>query len=201
MFGFIRKILYLFLITLIILLFNQCSDPEEQKGLYNIDSLKIGDIVTDSILGVQFNPPKKWFPAQTEVSDKVIRQMSYADRYFVDYLYVATNLFYQPDNKSVLNIGQVKYREKDTLGIPNLEKYITQSTKKFQKADMKIDKFQFNDREYTRLKVNYGVWFTYRILFFNNNGKLVQFEYSTQQKYASKELLGIESSIGSIKFL
>jgi aromatic ring-opening dioxygenase catalytic subunit (LigB family) len=100
-----------------------------------------------------------------------------------------------------LNIGYIVLRDKEGNSEVSLDEYVKQSTEKWKNAEVEKSTFSKNGIDFTRLDIDYGVWHTVRIIFHNASGKLVQFEYSTQQKKKEAELPWIEASIGTIRLM
>ncbi len=190
--NFKKYIIYILLI-LNVLLFTNCSKSSKEISISNIDSTLIGTAVIEKQLGIKYNPPEMWISANAGLKKPPDRKIRYGVATFAP-----VNLFYNAGNKSVLNLGKIIPKNPNTF---DLETYITQSTKKFEKGNIKRDSFEKDGVEFVRMKITFGVWFTYRIIFKNKQGKYIQFDYSLQSKYKKDELSAIVSSVGSIRLI
>ena len=190
----IKKYIIYILMIFAMFLISNCSNKSKEISISNIDSTLIGKTVTENQLGIKYNPPIKWLSANAGLHRPPDRKIKYGVATFAP-----VNLFYNAGNKAVLNIGEIISQNSNTKF--DLEKYISQSSKKFEAGKIERDKFSNNDIDFIRFRIKFGVWFTYRLIFKNKNGKYIQFDYSLQSKIKNIEMPSIVSSIGSIQLL
>ncbi len=193
-------ILFISLVALGYLVFS-CGEEEKKFDVFNVDSTRIAAEVTDSNLGVKFNPPKLWKGADSEIQEKRTVNLDYSKRTFRSFVYTATGLYYNAGRRSVLSIGYLTLRENKEDKVPTLDDYVVQSTEKWKDPKVRKTTFSKNGIDFTRMDIEYGVWYTVRILFYNKSGELVQFEYSTQLNKKEAELPWIKASIGTIRLM
>ena len=189
----IKKYTIYILILGSLIIISNCSKTKNVVSIYNIDSTLIGTGVADKYLNIQYNPPKRWISANAGLRKPPGREIKYSTATFAP-----VNLFYNAGDKAVLNIAEITPNDTNKFDI---EAYIHQSIKKFEDGNIERDSFEKNGVEFIRMKITFGVWFTYRIIFKNKLGKYIQFDYSLQSKYKMDELPAIVSSVGSIRLI
>ncbi len=190
----IKKFTIHILIILSLILISNCSDKNQTISISNIDSTLIGKTITESDLGIKYNPPKMWISASKKLQNSPDRKIRYGAA-----VYSPINIYFDAGNKAVLSLGEIVPNDADKKF--DLENYIHQLTKRIDKDNITRDSFNNNGVEFIRMKIIFGVWFTYRIIFKNKQGKYVQFDYSLQRKYKKDELPAIVSSVGSIRLI
>jgi len=190
----VRKFTIHILIIFSLILLSNCSDKNKAISISKIDSTLIGKTITESNLGIKYNPPKMWISASKGLQNSPDRKIRYGAAVFSP-----VKIYFDAGNKAVLNLGEIVPNDPNKKFI--LENYIHQLTKRIDKDNIQRDSFKNNGIEFIRMKITFGVWFTYRIIFKNRHDKYIQFDYSLQSKYKKDELPAIVSSVGSIRVI
>lgn len=190
----IKNITIYILIIIILIGISNCSDKNQEISVSNIDSTLIGKTIIESDLGIKYNPPKMWISANKGLQNSSERKIRYGDA-----VYTPVNLYFNAGNKAVLNLGVIVPKNENKKF--EIEKYMDQLTRSIKKENIERSSFINNNVEFISMKITFGVWFTYRVIFQNKEGKFIQFDYSLLNKYKKDELRAILSSVGSIHLM
>jgi len=173
-------------------LLSNCSNKNKEISISNIDSTLIGKTVIENQLGIKYNPPVEWLSENKGLHKTSDRKIKYGVATFAP-----VNFFYNAKDHSVMSVGEIVPKNSDSK--IDLEKYINHSKKNFETGNIERDKFRNNHIDFIRLRIKFGVWFTYRLIFKNKNGKYIQFDYFLKSKIKKTEMPSIVSSIGTIQ--
>ncbi len=194
-------IIRIFVIIISIVYLTNCEKEERTltwSEMYsNIDSTKIDQIISNDELKIVFHPPLGWKSMSAELSEKYESRSHKKRADKEKFIYKPKHVFYNIASKGLLSIGEVT--SIDTIKIDLLKKYdlVTQSTLDTNE----VQTYKFNNNgiafiQHITKKVNL---ISYKLIFYNSDYKILQFEYSTPKKQFPGEKNRIESSIGTIK--
>ncbi len=179
----------------------QAGENSLKQIQFNIDPKALGEEVIDSLFNISFKPPVEWkllssklFKEFTVKADAQTNQndpISFVHRY----------IFTDDSLKCLLNVSQIKFRDKDTTKEFQSAEYEKALYKKFGKEKLKRAEFLKEDLPVIQYMLNEEGKVNFKILFYNKAGELIQFDYVTDFSVYPKEIKAIESSIGSIQLL
>lgn len=188
------KSLTTFLFLLMCLCSEQNKTPEKIAELtFEIDSTELELTSSDQNLGIQFNAPKGWMPIPQAMFEQFSKQGSAV---FVEENNIAihpVSIFLNKADKSLLYVSQVQ----GTPDSNSVDKYKESIQKNF--TPTKIGDFKKDKILFTQFLIQDKNRINFKLLFFNSNNQLIQFDYIVPKDVYVLELKAIESSIGSIK--
>ena len=190
-----------FLTTFIIVIVLFCSrennntSEKTEELTFEVDSTKLELTSYNQDLGIQFNAPKGWTP----ISHTIFEQFSKRDTVvFIensDIKIQPKSIFFNEAHKTLLYISQLQKLEDSTW----VEKYKGLIQTKF--SPVKVGDFLKDDILFTQFLIQDKHLVTFKLLFFNLNNQLIQFDYIIPKDTYLSEIKAIESSIGSIKLI
>lgn len=202
-----RAFLSVTVFSLIIFSLPGCQNQKEpETGLrqiqFNVDSNLLSQEVIDSSSKFLFMPPKEWKLINKklfkDVLDKNNLQLKQEEKILIAPLYI----FMDDSMNCLLNISRIQLKEenksqtKSTIAI-----YEEELLRKFGKEKLKRAEYLKGNLAITQYLINENNEVNFKIIFFDENKNLVQFDYVTSLDVYPKEIKAIESSIGSIQLL
>ncbi|MFC2082095.1 hypothetical protein ACFLQT_00030 [Bacteroidota bacterium] len=194
---------FVILFTVIgILIFTQCGKPEtddSRLGL-EVDSTKFGKYISDNSLQIEYYAPIDWKHMQSEISEKnesLINKRKAKERY----IYSPSHIFFNDSTRSILNVGEVN--DSSNNGKPDslIINYVNMLTAKFEGDDFYVEDLEPNDVKLKQFMIKKPQIVSYKIIFENKKGKLIQFDYTVPNQFFEAERIAISSSISTIRYL
>jgi hypothetical protein len=196
-----RKIFDAVLVIITILVLYSCAGEDKESGVklnFEIDSTKLGQLISSSDLSITFNAPKDWVSKQAELSPKV-ETPSYKRDKRERFIYNPTHIFFKPENNSFLSIGTLRDSKPQSDQDSAIFVYSDIVKKKYQDDQFHSEEVEVNGIPMYHITLTKPLMVSHKIIFFNDMKELIQFEYTVQKEFMKEEEAAVSSSIGSIK--
>ncbi len=194
------KLSILFTCTLLVIACSGESSEQVDSTEYLIDSTGISKSVSEDDLKIVFNPPVNWKLSRSDLSDQLIKSGS---RQFGNsgFVYKPLKLFLNTTTNSTLFVGVIsENKELQTIN-SGLEEYKEILRLNFRKEITSERVIKIENLELTEFRIKRESIYSYKLLFENKRGKIIQLDYTTLEKYLPDEKTAIESSISTIGLL
>ncbi|OGU61955.1 MAG: hypothetical protein A2V66_16490 [Ignavibacteria bacterium RBG_13_36_8] len=187
-------------ITTVLILYSCAGEDKEHdvKLNFEIDSTKLGQLISSSGLSIVFNAPKDWLSKQAELSPKV-ETPSYKRDKRERFIYNPTHIFFKLKNNSFLSIGTLQDSKAESVKDSAIYIYSDIVKKKFQEDQFNSEEVEVNGISMYHITLTKPLMVSHKIIFFNEMKELIQFEYTIQKEFMNEEEAAVSSSIGSIK--
>jgi len=162
------------------------------------DKSKLGIEVTDQSLGIKFFPPNGWDLKQSSISRKVESRGSSTnpnDNFFYQPVYV----FFDKTTGGLLSVGKVETSDTTIIKSARLNYYKGLLNTKYRNNDLSVGNFVRSKIYFTQLKFRKENLISYKIIFENSSGDMIQFDYTIPKDFLENADLSIKSSVGSIQ--
>jgi len=190
---------YLSLSLLVILVFcsreNKNSSEEIAEMGFEVDSTKLELTSYNQDLGIQFNAPREWKPIHRSLFEEFSKQSSTIFLEGNDFNVSPIFIFLNQQNNSFLYISQFQNLE-DSTGLKKYKDLIQGIL-----SPTKVGDFLKDNIIFTQYLIQDEKRINFKLLFFNSQNQLIQFDYIVPNDCYLSELKAIESSIGSIRLL
>lgn len=197
-----RTYLKIYISLFILLIFVSCKEEVPVGGPtpldIQIDSLKIGNLVLDDSLKISFHPPILWEPYDAESSKRTESKRTSRRRMEEKYRLSPKHIFFDYANNSILNISEIEIVDSTTSVDSTIAEYIALNTKKYKPEDITSVDYVKDGLFITHITIKMQNLFSYKYIFINEVGRLIQFDYSIRSKLESTEFPKILSSLGTI---
>jgi len=174
---------------------DKASPPQVTELTFEVDSTKLELASVDQNLGIQFNAPKGWTPITQSLFVKFSKQDSTIFLKGTHFMINPSSIFLNKDDKSLLYISQIQGIGDST----SVDKYKDLIQRNF--SPTKVGDFFKENILFTQYLIQDEIRINFKLLFFNSNKQLIQFDYIAPKNAYVLELKAIESSIGSIKLI
>lgn len=191
---------YIISIILLIVLLTSC----DKKNTTSQKSIKIkselSERIIDENLGISYQVPLDWVQMPASLSDKMVGRLQKKgqDEFII---YTPKSFYYNKENGSLLRVGEIKLKN----NLPSDSLTIIAYSTLFQKynRDLIIEStdIHFDKHIMKQLKISKKDLLSYKYLFKNHIGDLIQFDFSIQKKESTTIYPQILASIKSLKLL
>lgn len=196
-----RTIIILLMISFIMFSCGEKKTPEKKpKGIKQ--SVKVlSDVIVDKGLGISYQVPLTWELMSAELSERYVARLNTEkfDGNFV--VYNPTAFYFNSKISGLLRVGSIT-ESKDSPGMElTVDNYI-KLYKKFNKVKIiKQERINTGIITITQLVIEKSNLISLKNIFLNKKSKIIQFDFSLQQKDYEKEKEFISASLKSIKLL
>ena len=203
--SFCKKNYYFLLALLFVssfLFFISCGDGKNGESdlsdFISFDKSKLGIEVIDQNLGIKFFPPNGWDLKQSSISRKVESRGSSTkphDNFFYQPIYV----FFDNTTGGLLSVGKVETNDTTISKGARLNYYKGLLNTKYKDNNLSVGNFIHSKIYFTQLKFRKENLISYKIIFENSSGEIIQFDYTIPKDLLENANLSIKSSVGSIQ--
>ena len=200
----IRKIsaILLFAYSFLIL---SCGDD---KNSYDIKTEKVktddkvlSDIIIDEELGISYQVPLQWELMSSELTERYVARLD-SEKFDGNFIVYQPKAFYFNSSISgLLRVGGIDKSKESGEKELSIQNYITLYQKFNSVQNIKQKKIQTDNLLVTQLIIEKSNLLSFKNIFFNKNKKIIQFDFSLQQKDYDRNKHVIEISLASIKNL
>jgi hypothetical protein len=162
------------------------------------DKSKLGIEVADQSLGIKFYPPNGWDLKQSSISRRVESRgssTSPSNNFFYQPVYV----FFDQTTGGLLSVGKVETSDTAISKSARLNYYKGLLNTKYRDNDLSVGNFIHSKIYFTQLKFRKENLISFKIIFENPSGNMIQFDYTIPKDYLENATLSIKSSVGSIQ--
>lgn len=195
------KSLLLLLLFSVILSFNSCKSKNEsgyEEITIDVDNSRIGNEFVEMNLKFKFNPPKAWLLKPSELTEKIVSRQNSLKESGDSFLYKPMYVFFSDSTKGILTVGSIE--SNDSLKSPvQIQRYLDEVIARFGKNNVTVKNFVKDKIMISQLTITKQSIVSMKIVFRNNEGVFVQFDYTMQKDDLEKEEKAIESSLGTLK--
>ena len=200
----IRKISAILLLAFSFLIVS-CGDDKNSGDIkteeVKTDDKVLSDIIIDEELGISYQVPLQWELMSSELTERYVARLD-SEKFDGNFIVYQPKAFYFNSSISgLLRVGGIdksKESEEKELSIQN---YITLYQKFNSVQNIKQKKIQTDNLLVTQLIIEKSNLLSFKNIFVNKNNKIIQFDFSLQQKDYDKNKHAIEISLASIKNL
>ena len=200
----IRKISAILLLAFSFLILS-CGDDKNSDDIktekVKTDDKVLSDIIIDEELGISYQVPLQWELMSSELTERYVARLD-SEKFDGNFIVYQPKAFYFNSSISgLLRVGGIdksKESEEKELSIQN---YITLYQKFNSVQNIKQKKIQTDNLLVTQLIIEKSNLLSFKNIFVNKNKKIIQFDFSLQQKDYDKNKHAIEKSLASIKNL
>lgn len=193
------------LLLVISLFVLSCSDKKTSEDIkteeVKTDEKILSDMIIDTDLGISYQVPLEWELMSSELSERYVARLD-SERFNGNFIVYQPKAFYFNSSISgLLRVGRIdknKDSDEKELTIP---KYITLYEKFNSSKNIKQKKIQTKNLVITQLIIEKSNLISFKNIFINKNDRIVQFDFSIQQKDYENNKKIIEASLASIKIL
>jgi len=198
------KNIYIWTITILILnLLAGCkSKPEvsDNADYFSNDKTKLGIEVTDQELGIKFFPPLGWELKPTMISKRLIGG-SRSVKDTGNFSYIPIYVFFNDTTSGLFSVGKVEGGDSSLTKSARLNYYKSALAEKYKENKIVIGSFINSRIAFTHIKLEKENLVSIKLLFMNQNGDLIQFDYTVPANRLPHAIDAIKASVGSIKFM
>ncbi len=194
-----KKLFFLFALLLI----NSCGKKDNSAGANNyvvLDSSKLGIEVADQDFGIKFSPPKGWSLRPTAISKK-IETRGTAENSSENFIYQPVYVFFNDSTGGLLSVGKVITEDSTIVKSARINYYKDLLDQKYKDDNLSSLNFINSKILFTQIKFSKHKLVSYKIIFQNAKGSIIQFDFTVPQNYLADSENFIKASIGSIKLL
>ncbi|MBU1101338.1 MAG: hypothetical protein KKA84_13130 [Bacteroidetes bacterium] len=166
-----------------------------------IDSTKIGDIVVDDSLGISFHPPLLWDSYDAESSKRSESKRTSRRQMKEKYRLSPKHLFFDYSNNGILNVSEIEIIDSTISVDSTISEYISLISRKYNPEDISFVNYSMDGLLIKHQTIKMKNLCSYKYVFTNLVGKLIQFDYSIRSKSEQTEFPKILSSLGTIKLV
>lgn len=196
------NILLVFLFVPSLLFLMSCgkgkNDETDLSDFIAFDKSKLGIEVVDQNLGIKFFPPIGWELKQSSLSRKVESRGTTTnpnDNFFYQPVY----LFFDQTTGGLLSVGKVETNDTTITKSARLNYYKGLLNTKYKSNDLTIGNFIHSKIYFAQFKFRKEKLHSYKIIFENSTGDIIQFDYTIPMDFLENADLSIKSSVGSIQ--
>ncbi len=174
------------------------NDETDLSDFIAFDKSKLGIEVVDQNLGIKFFPPNGWELKQSSLSRKVESRGTTTnpnDNFFYQPVY----LFFDQTTGGLLSVGKVETNDTTISKSSRLNYYKGLLNTKYKSNDLTVGNFIHSKIYFSQFKFRKEKLVSYKIIFENSSGNIIQFDYTIPMDYLENANLSIRSSVGSIQ--
>jgi hypothetical protein len=199
-----QKLKYFFTkagIALLMLVLISCAKDKngsDESEYFSLDRSSLGIEVVDVDLGIKFNPPEKWNLRQTMISRKVESRGDISNPND-SFIYQPTYVFFNDSTGGLLSVGKVVSSDSTLAKSARINYYKGLITAKTPKDKVSSGSFVNSKLYFSQFKIQKENLISYKLIFENFKGEIIQFDYTIREDYLEGMLHSIKSSIGTIR--
>jgi len=200
----IRKLAPILLLAISLFVLS-CGEKKTSEDIkteeVKTDDKILSDIIIDEELGISYHVPMKWELMSSELTERYVARLD-SEKFDGNFVVYQPKAFYFNSGISgLLRVGSVdKNKEADEKEL-SVQYYITLYKKFNSSKNIKQKKIQTNNLVITQLIIEKSNLISFKNIFMNKNNKIIQFDFSIQQKDYENNKSAIETSLASIKIL
>ena len=194
----IHRISFYVIISAIVIILVSCGKGGSDSDTLNYDPSVLDPSVSDSVLSIQFRPPLGWALKKSEFSDKTLSSSRANRKSNEKFVFKPTAVFYDGNTRSILTTGIFELSDSLRKGGDFLNDYLTILKHKYGEEELTVRKINNKTVQLNVLQIKLPSIHTYKTLFINSNGSLIQFDYTVPANIADSQNAMIESSMASI---
>jgi hypothetical protein len=193
-----NKIITLVVFSLFILISCGKGKIEQNDSDYFLfDKSKLGIEIVDQDLGIKFYPPISWELRQTSISKKIeARDAANPNDHFI---YEPTYVFFDNSSGGLLSVGKVVTNDTTLAKSARLNYYKGLISTKHKNDKLASGNFVHSKIYFSQFTIEKQNLISYKLIFENNAGQIIQFDYTIPADYSVTAQPLIKSSIGSIR--
>ena len=200
----IRKLAPILLLAISLFVLS-CSDRKTSEDIkteeVKTDDKILSDIIIDEVLGISYQVPLQWELMSSELTERYVARLD-SEKFDGNFIVYQPKAFYFNSGISgLLRVGSVDKSEDSEEKELSVQYYITLYKKFNSSKNIKQKKIQTNNLVITQLIIEKSNLISFKNIFMNKNDKIVQFDFSIQQKDYENSKSAIETSLASIKIL
>ena len=200
----IRKLAPILLLAISLFVLS-CSDRKTSEDIkteeVKTDDKILSDIIIDEELGISYQVPLQWELMSSELTERYVARLD-SEKFDGNFIVYQPKAFYFNSGISgLLRVGSVDKSEDSEEKELSVQYYITLYKKFNSSKNIKQKKIQTNNLVITQLIIEKSNLISFKNIFMNKNDKIVQFDFSIQQKDYENSKSTIETSLASIKIL
>ena len=188
-------------ILLLLIILSSCGkskNSSDESEYFSFDKSSLGIEVVDVDLGIKFNPPEKWNLRQTMISRKIESRGDVSNP-GDSFIYQPTYVFFNDSTGGLLSVGKVISSDSTLPKSARINYYKDVITEKTPKDNLSSASFINSKIYFSQFKIQKENLISFKLVFENIKGDIVQFDYTIRSDYLQGMLHSIKSSIGSIK--
>lgn len=196
-----RKSIFLF--TTIFLLQYCVEDKTIEKKSENVVPKEeiLSDIVIDEELGISYRTPLQWDLMSSELSERYVARLD-SEQFDGNFIVYQPKAFYFNSNISgLLRIGSINKNNTSEETELSIDSYISRFRKFNPIKDFERKTIQTNNLVITQLIIKKSSLLSFKNIFMNNQNRIIQFDFSIQEKDYEVEKEKINSSLAAIELL
>jgi len=199
----IKLLIIVGLLTCLICLYD-CGNQKEVKVelkqiTFNIDTTELAAQITNKNIEITFNPPRNWQIIDSKLFQKYKTNLQLDTNKNYGVSIIPQNIFTSDSMKCILAISRINFMDKKNVNSLILEKYESVLNNKFANLKIKKAEFMKGNLPIVQYLINEAKYVDFKLLIFNKNKDLIQFDYIASTEIYPKMIQAIESSIGSIQ--
>ncbi|NOX66028.1 MAG: hypothetical protein GXO85_09585 [Chlorobi bacterium] len=196
-----RTLIILLLISLILFSCGKKKTPEKKPKEVKQSVKILSDVIVDKDLGISYQVPLAWELMSTELSERYVARLN-TEKFDGNFIvYNPTAFYFNSKISGLLRIGSITESENS----PGMELTIDNYIKLYEKFNsvkiIKQEKINTGIITITQLVIEKSNLISLKNIFLNKKSRIVQFDFSLQQKDYEKEKEFISASLKSIKLL
>lgn len=173
------------------------NDSGGDSDYFSFDKSGIGIEIADQEMGIKFHPPKNWELRQSSISQKIQSRDSANPN--DKFIYQPTYVFFNNSSGGLLSVGKVVSSDSTLTGSSKLNFYKGLLSSKHKNDNLIAANFVNSKIYFSQFKIEKQNLISYKLLFQNNKGDIIEFDYNIPVNAAEESDHFIKSSIGSIK--
>lgn len=200
----IRKLAPILLLALSLFVLS-CGDKKSSEDIkteeVKMDEIILSDMVIDEEFGISYQVPVKWELMSSELTERYVARLD-KERFDGNFIvYQPKAIYFNSAISGLLRIGSIDKNKDSDLKELTIPKYITLYEKFNSSKNIKQKKIQTNNLVITQLIIEKSNLISFKNIFMNKSGKIVQFDFSIQKKDYENNKKTIETSLASINIL
>lgn len=188
-------------LALYLLIFTGC-DKHQQQNLKElefsvVDSL-LENAIIDSTYNIKFSPPRDYFELENELREQVVSSLT---NYINENVPFRINIITISADTSTSSLLIVTQLDPDNTN-PEVffEEYKQYVRQQFANVEILETEYLKDGIPITQFLTNREGAVIFKLLFFNEERELMQFDYFVPDSFYPNQIKNIESSIGSIEY-
>ncbi len=196
-----RKSIFLF--TTVLLLQYCGEDKTIEKKSKNVIPKEdiLSNIVIDEELGISYRTPLHWELMSSELSERYVARLD-SEQFDGNFIVYQPKAFYFNSGISgLLRIGSINKNITSEETELSIDSYISRFRKFNPIKDFERKTIQTNNLVITQLIIKKSSLLSFKNIFMNNQNRIIQFDFSIQEKDYEDEKEKINSSLAAIELL
>ena len=192
----------LLIITSLLLQFcgeDKSIDKNLEKVVPKEESLS--DVIIDEELGISYRIPLQWNLMSSELSERYVARLD-SEQFDGNFIVYQPKAFYfNSDISGLLRIGSITKNLTSVETELSVDNYISRFRKFNPIKDFERKTIQTDNLVITQLVIKKSNLISFKNIFMNNQNRIIQFDYSIQEKDYENQKEKIHSSLASIQTL